>query len=197
MTLKLAVGLGNPGARYEGTRHNVGFRVIDLVASKLQISVNRHEHKSLTGRATVGGEQLLLAKPLMYMNNSGEAVRSLLDYYRIDPAQLLVIYDDLDLPLGRLRMRAQGSAGGHNGMKSIIKYLGTDVVARLRIGIGAVPDGMEGVDYVLSRFNDSEQAAMLEAYSGAAAAVLSWAEHGTERTIAMVNRRLAQVPPTP
>lgn len=188
--MKLVVGLGNPGERYQHTRHNIGFRVVAALAARLQANVTKSEAKSLTGRATWAGQSLLLAMPQTFMNNSGEAVRELVDYYRIALPDLLIVYDDLDLPPGRLRLRAKGSAGGHNGMRSIIHYLGTDCFARLRIGIGAVPANTAGADYVLSRFAPEEAAIMNAACTDAANACLVWIESGVDKGMAYVNARV-------
>jgi PTH1 family peptidyl-tRNA hydrolase len=188
--VKLVVGLGNPGARYQGTRHNTGFQVVELMAGRLGVTIRRVEAQSLTGRAMWAGETLILAKPQTFMNSSGEAVRALIDYYRIAPYNLLLVYDDLDLPPGRLRMRAKGSAGGHKGMRSIIEYLRTDAFARLRVGIGAVPLGMDGADYVLSPFDLPEEALLMgKACLAAVDASLWWVELGIEKAMARVNAR--------
>ena len=185
--MKLLVGLGNPGAQYADTRHNTGYRVVDLIARRMDMAVAKAEAKSLTAKGVWAGGSLLLAKPQTFMNASGEAVRALVDYYRIALDDLLVIYDDLDLPVGRIRLRAQGSAGGHNGMRSIIDYLHTDAFARLRVGIGSVPTGMAGRDYVLSRFCADEAPLMEGALSAAAEAGLMWVEWGAERAMSRIN----------
>lgn len=192
--MKLVVGLGNPGGRYEETRHNVGFRIIDRLATRLQTQVAKTECHSLTGRAVWGNDTIMLAKPQTFMNNSGEAVRGLIDYYRIALPDLLVVYDDLDLPPGRVRMRAKGSAGGHNGMRSIINYLGSDMFARLRIGIGAVPEGMEGAQYVLSRFQPDELPLIEAACTAAVDATFTWAEAGIDKAMSCINSHLVEVP---
>jgi PTH1 family peptidyl-tRNA hydrolase len=187
--LKLVVGLGNPDERYRGTRHNIGFRVVDMLAERLHVKVTKTEAHSLTGRCITPGGTLLLAKPQTYMNDSGKAVRALVDYYHIALPELLIVYDDLDLPPGRLRIRAQGSAGGHNGMRSIIHYLGTNSFARLRYGIGAVPEGYQGVDYVLSKFDSSESELVETACRDAVDAVMEWAAYGIDKVMAKVNAR--------
>src|SRR5690606_6213301 len=134
--MKFFVGLGNPGIKYEGTRHNIGFTVIDRLAEKLSIQIDKQQFNADYGMDVVGDEKVILFKPLTYMNLSGEAVRSFLDYYRIDLDDMVVIYDDLDLPLGKLRLRQKGSAGGHNGVKSIIDHVGSGEFKRIRFGIG-------------------------------------------------------------
>ncbi|HHT27114.1 MAG TPA: aminoacyl-tRNA hydrolase [Firmicutes bacterium] len=196
--MKLIVGLGNPEERYRETRHNIGFRIVDMLADELQVKINKAEAHSLTGRCITSHGKLLLAKPQTYMNDSGRAVRALVDYYRIALPDLLIIYDDLDLPPGRLRVRARGSAAGHNGMRSIIHYLGTDSFARLRFGIGAVPAGWAGADYVLSKFADAECALVETACRNAVDAVMEWAAYGIDKVMAKVNARRpeSQDPPS-
>jgi PTH1 family peptidyl-tRNA hydrolase len=152
--LRLIVGLGNPGRKYQGTRHNVGFMVIDALARRHGIHVRARRSKALVGEGAVAGEQVILAKPLTFMNLSGEAVGGLVRRYRLAASDLVVVCDDVNLPLGRLRVRAKGSAGGHKGLKSIIRALGTEEFARVRIGIGSPAGDM--VDYVLSRFKRVE-----------------------------------------
>ena len=135
----LIVGLGNPGEKYENTRHNVGFQVIDELAERQGKPVQRLKFKALTGLLTIGGEKALVMKPVTYMNLSGEAVRPAADFYKLPPERILVISDDVALAAGRLRIRAKGSAGGHNGLKSIIQHLGTDQFPRIRVGVGEKP----------------------------------------------------------
>lgn len=149
-------GLGNPGLKYAGTRHNVGFGVIDALAEKYRISVDMGKHKALIGKGVIEGQKVILVKPLTYMNLSGESIREVVAYYKLLPEELLVIYDDINLDVGRLRIREKGSAGGHNGMKNIIACLGSDEFPRIRIGVGDKPSRMDLVDYVLGRFSDEE-----------------------------------------
>ncbi len=151
------VGLGNPGKEYEKTRHNVGFMTIDELSKKWDIPLNQSKFHGQFGTGFVSGQKVLLVKPLTYMNLSGECVRPLMDYYDIPFEHLKVIYDDLDLPTGRIRLRTKGSAGGHNGIKSLIQHLGSPEFDRLRIGIGRPQNGMKVVDYVLGRFSEEEQ----------------------------------------
>lgn len=151
------VGLGNPGQEYAETRHNVGFRVIDLLAVRHQIAVTRRRHRAVYGRGRIGDQECLLVKPQTFMNSSGDAVLRLLLYYHLTPGDVLVIYDDLALDLGVLRLRRSGSDAGHKGLRSIIHYLRTDEVARLRLGIGQLPPGGDAQNYVLSGFAKSEQ----------------------------------------
>ncbi|ADM36113.1 aminoacyl-tRNA hydrolase [Bacillus spizizenii] len=149
-------GLGNPGKNYENTRHNVGFMVIDQLAKEWNIELNQNKFNGLYGTGFVSGKKVLLVKPLTYMNLSGECLRPLMDYYDVDNGDLTVIYDDLDLPTGKIRLRTKGSAGGHNGIKSLIQHLGTSEFDRIRIGIGRPVNGMKVVDYVLGSFNKEE-----------------------------------------
>lgn len=154
--MKLIVGLGNPGRRYRGTRHNVGWEVIARLAARAGIRVDQEEGFSEIGRGTVGGRRVILARPQTYVNVSGEAVRDLRRHHRLRPEDILVIVDDLDLPLGRMRLRSGGSAGGHNGLRSIIDALGTTEFPRLRVGIGRPPAGQDAAEFVLTRFTDQE-----------------------------------------
>ena len=185
--MHMIVGLGNPGSRYAKSRHNVGFMAVDLLAKHWQVPIKRSEGKALTGCTTYQGQRVLLVKPQTFMNESGQAVSLLADYYKIALPQILVIYDDLDLPVGRLRLRAKGSAGGHNGMRSVIKYLGTDIFPRLRIGIGSVPDNMQGMNYVLSQFSAEEASVIANACSSAVDAVQSWLLMGLAKTMSQIN----------
>lgn len=172
--MKVIVGLGNPGKRYERTRHNVGFMVIDELAERLNIQLNQSKFNGLYGIGHVQGEKVILVKPLTYMNLSGECVRPLMDYYNIDDKDLVVIYDDLDLPVGKVRLRQKGSAGGHNGIKSLIQHLGTQEFKRVRIGIGRPKNGMKVPDYVLGTFLDEEQEAIQAAIQHSANACEKW-----------------------
>ena len=154
----IIVGLGNPEQKYAGTRHNIGFSAITALADEYNISVDTNKHKALIGKGVIAGQKVILAKPLTYMNLSGECVRELVDYYKINPQEeLIVIYDDINLASGRLRIRAKGSAGGHNGIKNIISLLGGQEFQRIRIGVGEKPAGWDLVDYVLGRFPWEEE----------------------------------------
>jgi PTH1 family peptidyl-tRNA hydrolase len=147
--MKLVIGLGNPGSQYEQTRHNIGFRVVDILATKQGWKWERHG-RAMVASGTLGAEKAVLVKPLTYMNNSGEAVGELVRWYKVQPEDILVVYDELDLPTGRLRLRSNGSAGGHNGLSSIIRHLHTNQFPRLRVGIGRPTNShMQTVDYVL------------------------------------------------
>lgn len=154
----IIVGLGNPGKQYEHTRHNVGFDTIDVLAERYRISVDAKKYKALYGKGMIEGNKVILAKPQTYMNLSGESVRELIDFYKIDEAEeLIVIYDDISLEPGQLRLRAKGSAGGHNGIKNIIAHLGGQEFKRIKVGVGEKPKGYDLADYVLSRFSKEER----------------------------------------
>ena len=161
----IIVGLGNPSKEYEGTRHNAGFEVIDRIADKYNISVDTKKHRALIGKGIIGGQKVILAKPQTFMNLSGESVRSLLDYYKVDEEQeFIVIYDDISLDNGQIRIRAKGSAGGHNGIKNIIAHLGGQVFPRVKVGVGEKPSKYDLADYVLGHFSKEEQVLMDEGY---------------------------------
>ena len=154
----LIAGLGNPTDKYRGTRHNVGFDAIDRIAEDNDILVETYRHKELCGKGIIGGQKVLIMKPQTFMNNSGEAIREAMDFYKINPEDdLIIIYDDISLAEGKLRIRAKGSAGGHNGIKSIIAHTGTDKFKRIRIGIGEKPDKMDLADYVLGHFSVADR----------------------------------------
>lgn len=176
--MKILVGLGNPSSKYEGTRHNVGFVVIDELAERWGIRVNTLRHRALCGSGFVGTEKVVLAKPVTYMNLSGEAVRPLTEYYKISPEDLLIICDDINLELGNLRVRARGSAGGHNGLKDIIAKLGTQDFPRLRVGVGGKPEQMELADYVLGHFTAEERKVVRETAGLAADAAETFVKEG-------------------
>ncbi len=167
----LIAGLGNPTKQYSHTRHNVGFDMLDAIADAFQISVSTRKHKALIGRGIIGGERVVLAKPQTFMNLSGESIREICDFYKIEPEHMIVIYDDISLDVGQLRIRAKGSAGGHNGIKSIIAHLGTMEFPRIKVGIGGKPEGWDLADYVLSRYSAAEQEALDEAASQVVKAV--------------------------
>lgn len=168
----IIVGLGNPDRQYEGTRHNVGFDVIDRLADKYNIAVDVKKHRALLGKGVIEGQKVILAKPQTYMNLSGESIHSLVDYYKIDGEhELLVIYDDINLGVGQLRIREKGSAGGHNGIKNIIAHLGTQVFPRIRVGVGEKPSRYDLADYVLGHFSKAEKELMDEGYDHAVKAV--------------------------
>jgi PTH1 family peptidyl-tRNA hydrolase len=169
--MKIIVGLGNPEEQYTGTRHNIGFDVIDRLASEHGIAVNTKKHKALVGSGVIGGQKCLLVKPQTYMNLSGDSVIEAVNFYKCDPAEdVIIIHDDISLPVGQLRLRAKGSAGGHNGLKSIIAHIG-DSFYRIKFGVGEKPARMDLAAYVLGRFPESEWPVIKEGVAEAAAAV--------------------------
>lgn len=168
----IIAGLGNPTKEYEGTRHNAGFDVIDRLSEKYNIAVDVKKHRAFIGKGMIAGQKVILAKPQTYMNLSGESIRSLLDYYKVDEEhELLVIYDDISLGAGQLRIRAKGSAGGHNGIKNIIAHLGGQVFPRIKVGVGEKPPKYDLADYVLGHFSKAEKVLMDEGYDNAVRAV--------------------------
>lgn len=168
---KLIVGLGNPGPEYQGTRHNLGFKCVDLLADQHSIDFSDRRSSAVLGLGSISGHRVALAKPRTFVNRSGDAVRYLLARYRASPQDLLIVYDDMDLPLGRVRLRPDGSPGGHNGMRSIVEALGTQVFPRVRLGIGRPPAGVDQVEYVLSTFTRDEETQATEVVELAAKAV--------------------------
>ncbi|CAG9614406.1 Peptidyl-tRNA hydrolase [Bacillus rhizoplanae] len=174
VTMKLIVGLGNPGREYELTRHNIGFMAINELSKRWNIPLNEQKFKGLFGAGFVNGEKVILLKPLTYMNLSGESIRPLMDYYKIDIEDFVVMYDDLDIPVGKLRLRMKGSAGGHNGVKSTIAHLGTQEFQRIRMGIDRPKNGMKVVDYVLGRFTVDEMPEVERAIEKSADACEEW-----------------------
>lgn len=157
------VGLGNPGKKYENTRHNAGFLAIDAIADKYGISISEKKHKALCGAGVIEGNKVLLVKPQTFMNLSGESVRSVMDFYKIDPEEdMLVIYDDISLAPGNIRIRKKGSAGGHNGIKSIIAHAGTQNFMRIKVGVGEKPSGWDLADYVLGHFSEEDNIKLKE-----------------------------------
>ncbi|WP_394239418.1 aminoacyl-tRNA hydrolase [Niallia oryzisoli] len=172
--MKLIVGLGNPGKQYEHTRHNIGFEVIDALAERLNIALDQAKFKGVYGKTIIDGEKVFLLKPLTYMNLSGESISAMMDYFEIDTEDLLVIYDDMDLPAGKIRLRQKGSAGGHNGIKSTIAHVGTQEFNRIRVGINRPSNGMSITDYVLGRFSKEEQDLIKGAVQQSADACEEW-----------------------
>lgn len=157
------VGLGNPGKKYENTRHNVGFIAIDALAEKYGISISEKKHKALCGSGIIEGMKVLLVKPQTYMNLSGESVAEVLNFYKLDPEEeMLVIYDDISLAPGNIRIRKKGSAGGHNGIKSLIAHAGTQGFMRIKIGVGEKPSGWDLADYVLGHFSEEDTVKLKE-----------------------------------
>ena len=198
--MRLIVGLGNPGREYVGTRHNIGFEVIDALAYKLAWTASRGEFERLAkakfdgltmdGPATLpsgGSEKLLLLEPMTYMNLSGRSVQAAMAFYDLTPADVLIVLDDVALPCGRLRLRSAGSSGGHNGLKDIERALGTNQYPRLRIGIDPPPPRVPQKDYVLGRFSDEQRKALDPAVNRATSAILTWAEKGIEAAMNVYN----------
>lgn len=161
----LIVGLGNPTKQYEKTRHNIGFDVMDALADKYNISISENKHKALCGKGVIEGMKVVLAKPQTYMNLSGESVAELVNYYKLDPeSELIVVFDDISLEPGNIRIRKKGSAGGHNGIKNIIANLGSSVFPRIKVGVGEKPKGYDLADYVLGKFSKEDRVLMEEGY---------------------------------
>lgn len=185
----LIAGLGNPGKEYENTRHNAGFLVLDTLAQKLGTDLSERKHRALCGKAVIGGQKVILLKPQTYMNSSGESIRAAADYYKVPPEDILVVYDDISLAPGQLRIRAKGSAGGHNGIKSIIAHLGTQEFPRVKVGIGEKPPRMDLADYVLGHFSSGEKKIMEEAAKEAADAICEIVNVGIEQAMNDHNRR--------
>ena len=179
----LIAGLGNPGKEYENTRHNAGFLVLDTLAKKLGADLSERKHRALCGKAVIGGQKVILLKPQTYMNSSGESIRAAADYYKVPPEDILVVYDDISLAPGQLRIRAKGSAGGHNGIKSIIAHLGTQEFPRVKVGIGEKPPRMDLADYVLGHFSSGEKKIMEEAAKEAADAICEIVNVGIEQAM--------------
>ena len=186
----IIAGLGNPGLRYEGTRHNAGFAVIDALADKYHMFVDGRKARAYIGKGIIGGSKVILAKPQTYMNLSGESLRGLTDYYKIDvERELLVIYDDISLSPGQIRIRKKGSAGGHNGIKNIIDHLGTQVFPRIKLGVGEKPREFDLADHVLSRFSKEERKQMEEGCEKAVSAVELILEGEIEAAMNEYNRK--------
>lgn len=185
----LIAGLGNPTKEYDKTRHNVGFSVIDVLADRYRIDISEKKHKALCGRGVIEGQKVLLLKPQTFMNLSGESIRAAADYYKIEPEEMIVIYDDISLDPGQLRIRLKGSAGGHNGIKNIIANLGTQDFPRIKVGVGAKPPRMDLADYVLSRFGAGEQKLMEEAFGEVAEAAVMMMTDGAERAMNHFNAK--------
>ena len=173
-SMKLVVGLGNPGAKYKGTRHNVGFMTMDEVAYQEKFDFDKALFDAVFAQVQMGGEKVIFMKPLTFMNLSGEAIRPLMNYFKIGIEDLLVVYDDMDLPVGKIRLRQKGSAGGHNGMKSIISCLGTSEFNRIKVGVGRPKEGRTVVGHVLNRFEKEEEEDIIFAVQKSVDAIRSW-----------------------
>ena len=185
-------GLGNPGREYEGTRHNVGFMTLDALADKYNIDVREKAFKGLIGKGVIEGNKVILVKPQMYMNLSGESVRELVNYYKVDPeSELIVVYDDISLAPGQIRIRKKGSAGGHNGIKNIIANLGTDRFMRVKVGVGEKPKNWDLADYVLSPFTKDERPLVNLAIEHAAKAIEQMLNGDVDAAMNEYNRKSA------
>ncbi len=188
--MHIIVGLGNPGKDYTGTRHNIGFEVIDKLAETENISVIEKKHKAIIGKGYIGGQKVVLVKPQTYMNLSGESVREVVDYYKVDETEeLIVISDDISLEPGQLRIRKKGSAGGHNGLKNIIAHLGHDEFQRVKMGVGEKPKGYDLADYVLGHFSGDEKKIMEQATKEAADAIRMMMTEGADAAMNQYNKK--------
>ena len=191
----IIVGLGNPTLQYAGTRHNAGFDVIDVLADKYNISVDYRKNRAFAGMGMIKGQKVILAKPQTYMNLSGESVRGFVEYYKVmKEDELLVVYDDVSLDMGQLRIRKKGSAGGHNGIKNIIANLGTEVFPRIKVGVGEKPKGYDLADYVLGHFSKAERKVMAEGYEKAVSAIELILDDGIVAAMNMYNRKAKPKP---
>lgn len=189
----IIVGLGNPGRDYQNTRHNIGFDVIDALAEIAGISVMEKKHKAIIGKGIIDGQKVILVKPQTYMNLSGESVRDIIDYYKVDEEQeLIVISDDTSLDVGNIRVRKKGSAGGHNGLKNIIAHLGHDIFMRVKMGVGEKPKGYDLADYVLGHFTSDERKIMDEAAKTATEAIRMMMAGDVDRAMNQFNRKSTQ-----
>ena len=187
----IIAGLGNPGKEYENTRHNAGFNTLDVLSAKYNIPVREAEHKALVGKGYIEGQKVILVKPQTYMNNSGEALREITDYFKVDPeSELIVIYDDISLDVGMLRIRDKGSAGGHNGIKSIIQHLSTQVFLRIKVGVGDKNPNMDLADHVLGHFSSDDSKVMKESFEKAAEAAVMLLGGEVEKAMNIYNRKL-------
>lgn len=187
--MKAIFGLGNYGREYAGTRHNMGFDTITRLADKLGIRLDTKKFKGLCGFGFIGNEKVILVQPQTYMNLSGECVRAVLDFFKLTNRDIIVVYDDISLNPGQLRIRRNGSAGGHNGIKSVIAHLGTDEFDRVKIGVGAKPEGWDLADYVLSRFSKEDEEDIRSAIGRAAEAVETIVDSGAGEAMNIYNRK--------
>lgn len=185
----IIAGLGNPTKEYDKTRHNVGFMTLDRLADKYGIDVAERKHKALCGKGVIEGNKVILVKPQTFMNLSGESLRSVMDFYKEEPSHLIVIYDDINLEPGQLRVRKKGSAGGHNGMKNIIVHLGTEDFPRIRVGVGEKPAGMDLAAYVLGHFSKGERDVMDQAFDEGAQAAVAIMNDGIDAAMNRFNAK--------
>jgi len=187
--MKAIIGLGNPGREYAGTRHNIGFDVVTALSDEYGIRLNERRFKGLSGIGFIEGEKVLLIQPQTFMNLSGECVRLFTDFYRLTGEDIIVVCDDINLDVGRLRIRKQGSAGGHNGLKNIIACLGTDEFPRLRVGVGEKPEGWDLADHVLARFKNEDEETIRDAIRDCTGALKLWLKEGLDAAMNMYNKR--------
>lgn len=185
----LIAGLGNPGVEYAATRHNIGFDMVTYLSDKYNIPMRSKEGKAIVGKGIIEGQKVMLAQPQTYMNLSGESVRALMDFYKLDIEDFIVIYDDISLPVGQIRIRAKGSAGGHNGIKSIIQHLGTQEFARIKIGVGGKPEGGDLVKHVLGRFSKEEDGMFRKVFALAEEGLLAMLSDDVASAMNLVNGR--------
>ncbi|MCQ2741333.1 MAG: aminoacyl-tRNA hydrolase [Alphaproteobacteria bacterium] len=184
----IIAGLGNPGRDYVGTRHNVGFEVIDALCSRFDINLNKEKFRAVFGDGRIGNEKVLVVKPMTYMNLSGESIREIADYYKVENENIIVIYDDISLPIGKLRIREKGSAGGHNGIKNIIYQLQTDVFPRIKIGTGKPENANYDIkDYVLGKFSKEETEILIKSAVNSVCAVEEIIKNGTKSAMNKYN----------
>lgn len=193
MDTYLVVGLGNPGSKYAHTRHNVGFDVVEMLAQKTGIRLTKHRSRAIVGEGSFQGHRIILCQPQTYMNLSGESVVPLVNWYKIEPERLIVVYDDVDLPPGSVRVRASGSAGTHNGMRSVIGLLGRTDFPRVRVGIGRPPEGWDMADFVIGHYPDAgARKVAFDSYMEAADAVLALIDEGVEASMRKFNQKPAK-----
>ncbi len=188
----IIAGLGNPGSAYEKTKHNMGFLAIDNLADKLNINVNRIKFKGLVGEGRIGSERVILVKPQTYMNNSGESIREICNFYKVPAENLIVLIDDIDIGFANLRIKQKGSAGTHNGLKSIISHLQSDKFARIKIGVGKQKTGQDLADFVLSGFSKNELKEIEETIDNAALAAMEIVENGIESSMNKYNKKVSK-----
>jgi peptidyl-tRNA hydrolase, PTH1 family len=187
--MKLIVGLGNPGRQYQNTRHNVGFMAIDAIAEEYKISASKEKWNAVYGKGEIENQEIVLTKPLTYMNLSGESVAPMMHWFKIEPTDLIIVYDDIHLPLGQLRIRERGSDGGHNGLTSIITNIGTQEFIRVRMGVDEPPPGYDQADYVLSKFAKAEIKIVEDMVQEAKEAVKTLVVSGTAKAMNLFNKR--------
>lgn len=190
--MKLIAGLGNPGRDYAGTRHNIGFGVVTRISDKYHIPLTSKEHKAVCGKGMIAGEKVILAQPQTFMNLSGESIRSIADYYKIAPKDIIIAFDDISLGVGQIRIRRKGSAGGHNGIKNIIQHLGTNEFPRVKVGVGAKPEGGDLVRHVLGRFSKEDEKVVGEVLDYAVEAVELIISDGVDAAMNRYNGKAAR-----